>query len=150
MEIGAAGCRNLKYINDCYPNVQLFANDLHRQASFKNMHDDIKEKINFYEESTQTFIKKFKRDDFNLVIDSDHLVHVNYRDVEEIVGVLNTILQPQYILIRSVVKNNPNRKPCPYYKHDFSKLLTHYDEIHYSISKNAHHWYIKLYKFIES
>ena len=95
LEIGAAGCRNLKYIQDEYNNIQFFANDLHKNASFKNMHDNIKNVINFYEEPTQTFIKKWDKNDFNLIIDSDHLVHINYTDSNKILTHINNIIQPK-------------------------------------------------------
>lgn len=146
LEIGAAGCRNLKYIYDKYPQIQYFANDLHKEASFKNMHPSIKKVINFYEGKTQDIIKKFTPNSVDLLIDSDHLVHVNYTDTIEIVNYINKTIKPKYFLIRSVTIDNPKRKTQPYHKHDFNKLLTNYEEIFYKISDNDKSWYIKLFK----
>lgn len=145
LEIGAAGCRNLKYIHDEYPDIQYFANDLHKDASFKNMHQSIKNVVNFFEGKTQNVIENFKENSVDLLIDSDHLVHVNYRDTNNILNYINNTIKPKHFLIRSVLKNNPKRK-IPYHKHDFNKQLTNYEEIFYKLSDNANLWYIKLFK----
>lgn len=146
LEIGAAGCRNLKYIYDKYPQIQYFANDLHKKASFKNMHSSIKKVINFYQGKTQDIIKKFTPNSVDLLIDSDHLVHVNYTDTIEIVNYINKTIKPKYFLIRSITFDMPRREFQPYHKHDFNKLLTNYEEILYKLSDNDKNWYIKLFK----
>ena len=146
LEIGAAGCRNLKYIHDEYPDIQYFANDLHKDASFKNMHKSMRDVIRFYEGKTQDVIKNFSSNSIDLLIDSDHLVHVNYTDTNKILNYINNTIKPKHFLIRSVLKNNPKRKPCPYHKHDYNKQLTNYKEIFYKVSDQHTNWYIKLFK----
>jgi len=143
LEIGGGGCRNLKYIQDIYPKINFYANDLHKE-SIGNMHKNIKRVIHFYDEPTQIFIKKIK-EKFDLIIDSDHLVHVNYNDNINILNHINNVMKPKYFLIRSITIDNPNRR-IPYHKHDFNKYLTNFEEIYYKLSVSDKNWYIKLFK----
>ena len=150
MEIGSGGCRNLKYIQDKYPKINFYANDLHKEFSFKNMHINMQKVINFYENTTQNIIKNFKKDDFNLIIDIDHLVHINYTDGKNILNTINNIIQPKYFVTRSIYKEDTTRN-IPYFKHDFNKTLTNYKEIFYKLSDSnkidaGNKWYIKLFK----
>jgi len=145
LEVGAGGCRNLTYINNEFPNIQLFANDLHKEESLKNTHPSIKNKINFYGEPTQTFITQFNENNFDLIIDSDHLVHINYTDTKSIINHINNIIKPTYFLIRSITIDNPHRS-IPYHKHNFNDILSNYEEIYHTLSKNDSKWYIKLFK----
>ena len=46
-EMGAPGCINLYYIWKENNSINLYANDLFRDASFKEMHSDIKNLITF-------------------------------------------------------------------------------------------------------
>lgn len=146
LEIGAGGCRNLKYILDEYPKIKFYANDLHQAASFKNMHESIREVIHFYEGKTQDIIKEFSSNSINLLIDSDHLVHINYTDTNKILDYINNTMKPNYFLVRSITIDDPMKKGCPYHKHNFNKKLTNYKEIFYKLSDNCKRWYIKIFK----
>ena len=121
-EIGSAGCRNLKYINDLNGNVNLFANDLNRKHSFANMHESIKEKVTFYEEDTLSLVEGNEPEfDIDLLISSDHLMHVDEESVKSIIEILKTKWKPKYIAMRELFSKDghePNRQ-WPRLCHDY-------------------------------
>lgn len=110
-EIGSGGARNLKYINDQNPTVRLSANDLFRDASFAEMHESIRGKINFYEKDTLNLLRELLPEQIDLLIASDHLMHIDPESVKEIVHRIVYKWSPKYILLREVKKagHNANR-----------------------------------------
>ncbi len=144
-EIGAAGCRNLKYINDYNPNIELFANDLHKEASMKNCHEFIKDKVNFYEKDTLSLFKDMDIK-VDLLIASDHLMHIDTESVNIIVNLINTKWKPHYVLLREVKSSGhkPNRT-FPRLHHNFNFFS--YKEVLYRNSiTNPDLYYVKLFE----
>jgi len=154
-EIGAAGCRNLKYINDINNNINLFANDLYEDASRKNMHKSIKEKINFTEMDTLSLFQA----DMNLILDgntidllisSDHLMHIDKESVIIILGHINSKWKPTYICTRelynSLGENLDRTWPRVYHDHS-THLSENYELIAEQECSTRPDWYkLSLYK----
>tara|TARA_Y100001938_G_C8074270_1_gene425014 strand:- start:546 stop:1166 length:621 start_codon:yes stop_codon:yes gene_type:complete len=154
-EIGAGGCRNLKFIHDLNSNVNLFANDLYEDASRKNMHESIKEKVNFTEMDT---LSMFEQDE-NLILDdnkidlllsSDHLMHVDKKSVISILEYICTKWKPTYIVLRELINESGEEinRTWPRVYHDYEKgLSNHYDLISEGECSNRPDWYkLLLYK----
>ena len=102
-EIGAGGNRNLKYINDYATEkgieINLSSNDLHRKESLAGTHESIRDKINFWEADTLSFmVANGKSLDVDLLISSDHLMHVEKTSVITILDIIRDDINPKYIL----------------------------------------------------
>lgn len=118
-EIGAAGCRNLKYINDANPFVQLSANDLYKAASLEEMDESIRHKVNFYERDTLNLVRE-QLPNVDLLVASDHLMHIDSDSAKEIVNRIVYKWSPEYILLREVMpKGHKINRAFPRMHHDF-------------------------------
>lgn len=137
-EIGAGGCRNLKYIHDINSTVQLSANDLHKSHSLAQTHDSIKDKVNFIGIPTQDLKPQT---DLDLLISSDHLMHVEDEFVKDILVSIRDDWKPKYVLLREVKKE---REGGHRIWHDYSVLETEYEVIHSQDSKQDAGYFIKL------
>lgn len=131
-EIGSGGARNLKYINDANPTIKLSANDLYKDASFEQMHESIKDKITFYEMDTLSLVQNVNPSHIDLLVASDHLMHIEKEIVEEIVDLISNKWKPDYILLREVKPSGHkiNRTyPRLHHKLDFQNydVLEHID-----------------------
>ena len=99
-EMGSGGCRNFKYMNDINENLNFYANDLYEEASFKNMHESIKDKVTFYEKDTlelvQTFIPDYKID---VLVAAGHFMHIDPDSIKEIIEIIQIYFQFLYFLL---------------------------------------------------
>ena len=148
-EMGSGGCRNLKYINDLNKTVNLFASDLYKDASFKNMHESIKDKVTFIEMDTLTLVRNFENDyDIDILISSDHLMHIDKESVVEIIDKIKTKLKPKYVLLRelfSKVGEEINRDwPRVYHEYNLEDVYDIVEVV--KCSKNPEWYSLKLYK----
>lgn len=148
-EIGSGGCRNLKYINDLNENVNLFANDLNKVSSFKHMHESVKEKVTFYEKDTLSLVRETELEfDIDILISSDHLMHVDEESVIEIIKIIKTKWKPKYILLRELFSKDGHKpdRVWPRMYHDY-ELEDFYKLIDVGECSNKPEWYsLKLYK----
>ena len=121
-EMGSGGCRNFKYINDLNENINFYANDLNEDASFQNMHDDIKDKVTFFEKDTLSLVREYEPDfKIDLLISSGHFMHIDTESFTEILDVIKNKWKPQQILLREVFdkeKENVTRE-YPRHCHDY-------------------------------
>jgi len=154
-EIGAAGCRNLKYINDINNNINLFANDLYEDASRKNMHESLKEKINFTEMDTLSLFQADKNlildeNKIDVLLSSDHLMHIDKESVIEILGHINSKWKPTYICMRELINKEGEdiSRTWPRVYHDHDKyLLENYELVAQQTCAVNPTWYgLRLYK----
>lgn len=151
-EMGAGPCRNLKYINDHNPTVNLYASDLHRDASFANMDETIRNKVTFYERDSLALVREFTPDyHIDLFMAIDHWMHIDPASVKEIVGRVVNVWRPTYILIREVHEDGhaPKRK-LPRYHHNYD--FGDYHQIRYLNSRvkpKQHTFYIKLLRKLD-
>ena len=154
-EIGSAGCRNLKFIHDLNSSVNLFANDLYEDASRKNMHESVKEKVNFIEMDTLSMFEKDKNlilgdNKIDLLLSSDHLMHIDKKSVISILEHICTKWKPTYIALRELVSKSGEEinRQYPRLHHDYEKgLSNHYDLISERECSNRPDWYkLSLYK----
>ena len=149
-EIGSGGARNLKYINDHNPTVKLSANDLYRDASFAEMDESIKTKINFYEQDTVSLMQKLLPEPIDLLIASDHLMHIDPESVAEIVAEIVNKWSPQYILLREVKPNGhrvDRQFPRMCHTFDFGPMYQVVEEI--DSRSTPHLYYVRLLKRIQ-
>jgi hypothetical protein len=156
-EIGAAGCRNLKYIHDLNNNINLFANDLYESASKKNMHESISGKINFIEMDTLSMFESdmssiLSDNKIDLLISSDHLMHIDKLSVISILNHINTKWKPKYICLRELLSKSGEEidRVWPRVYHEYDKLLSkNYKLISKGDCSNRPEWYeLLLYKRI--
>ena len=102
-EMGSGGCRNFKYINDLNENINFYANDLNEDASFQNMHDDIKDKVTFFEKDTLSLVREYEPDfKIDLLISSGHFMHIDTESFTEILDIIKNKWKPQQILLREL------------------------------------------------
>jgi len=146
-EIGAGGCRNIKYILDENSTIKLGANDLFKESSFKNMDIDVKNIIDFYECDTLELLENYELNP-DLLISSDHLMHVEHIKVEKILNLINEKWNPKWILLREIKKEFENITHPRLY-HNYDVLNSNYELISESDSKQDSAYFIKLYRRFE-
>lgn len=147
-EIGAGGCRNLKYIHDKNNTIQLFANDLYKEASVNQMHETIKEKVIFFEVETQKLFDEQNFTDLDLLVTSDHLMHIEKEAGEKILFQIKDNWKPEYVLIREIKKEYESLKH-PRIWHNYSVLQENYEIIHEQDSAQDEKYFIILYKRLD-
>ena len=150
-EIGSGGCRNLKYINDLNQNINFFANDLNKNASFSSMHPTMKEKVTFYEKDTLSLFQDEDIKDIDILLSSDHLMHVDSESVEEIVNHIKTKWKPKYIVMRELFSESGHieNREWPRLCHDY-KLDDVYELLDVGDCVTNPEWYsLKLWKLID-
>ena len=99
-EIGAGGGRNLTYINDACPSAVLLLNDLHRSASFANMHESIVEKVTFMEIDTRSLFREHTITDIDVLLCCDHLMHLDRDTADEVLRAIETRWRPRFAVFR--------------------------------------------------
>ena len=145
-EIGAGGGRNLKYIWDKNKTVDLYLNDLFKESSMNAMHPDITDLVTFYELDTLTLTKDYKPEfDIDLLISSDHLMHVEYESVEIILEKIRDSWKPSYILMRELKKEFETPEH-PRLFHNYDMLEDKYEVVFSTSSKQNEGYFIKLYR----
>lgn len=148
-EIGAGGGRNLWYIFQENSNIKLSCNDLWKQASLNNMHPDIRKITTFYEGDTEEVLSTYSGEDIDVLVSSDHLMHLLK---EKGTNILNTIvakIKPSYIVLREVKEEEqtPEEKATHFVKNyqDYSILDSTYDLVHEQTS-HVTSFFIRIYK----
>lgn len=144
-EIGSGGCRNLYYIWKNIKNVRLSASDLFRNESMAQTHDSIKGIVKFYEGDSEDIVNTIDFSDVDVVLFSDHLMHLQYEKADAILKKLNNDIKPEYIYMRELKKEfeTPNH---PRLYHDYAQLETNYDLVAVETSKQDSKFFIHLYK----
>ena len=148
-EIGAGGGRNLWYLFQENSNVKLSCNDLWKEASLSNMHPDIRKVTTFYEGDTEEVLDTYSGEDIDVLLSSDHLMHLLR---EKGANILNTIvnrIRPSYVVLREVKeeKQTPEEKAKHFAKNyqDYNILNSAYDLIHEQTS-HVKDFFIRIYK----
>ena len=146
-EIGAGPGRNLKYIWDKNNTIKLYMNDLWEE-SMHQAHESwpaARKLITFYELDTLSLFKGSPHTDIDLLISSDHLMHVDYESVKSILEIMRDVWKPKCILLREVKKECETPwKPRLY--HDYDMLEEKYDVGVSTESKQDNCYFIKLYR----
>ena len=148
--------RNLKYINDYATEkgieINLSSNDLHRKESLAGTHESIRDKINFWEADTLSFmVANGKSLDVDLLISSDHLMHVEKTSVITILDIIRDDINPKYILLREIKQEFENLSH-PRYFHNYDIFLTKY-KVKYETSGsnniNGKCYFVRIYQRID-
>lgn len=135
-EMGAAGCRNLYYIWKENNSINLYANDLFRDASFEQMHDDIKLIVNFYEGDSEEVFSASKVDNLHLLLVSDHFMHLQREKFDSISKNILNLWKPKYIMLREV-KREFEKPEHPKLYHNYDVFLQDYFLVEDTESKNV-------------
>lgn len=148
-ELGAGPARNLHYILKEYPNIKLYCNDLW-PSSIDHMSDEVKEIINYYTGDSEDIINNEKIqkeiiDDLDLFLVSDHFMHLPYDKADHIIKKILSKWKPNFIMLRELKKEfeTPDH---PRLFHDYNQLLTSYEMIHETSSKQDECYFIWLLK----
>ena len=135
-EMGAAGARNLYYIWEQNNSVKLYANDLFETESKQQMHDDIRDIINFYEGDSEDVFDECRVDGLDLLLVSDHFMHLEYKKADNIIKNVMSKWMPEYILLREV-KKEFEKPEHPKLFHNYDQLLKDYNLISNTTSEHA-------------
>ena len=144
-ELGSGPARNLHYINEEFKTNNLYCSDLFEDASKNNMSDSIKNVITFFERDSQDIIDNNLIKDLDLFLVSDHFMHLQYEKADYIIKMILKNWNPKYIMLRELKKEfeTPNH---PRLFHNYDQLLTDYDFMHKTSSKQDDCYFIWLLK----
>ena len=143
-ELGSGPGRNLHYINELKPELKLLASDLYKEHSLKYMHESIKNKIDFIEGDSELVIDSITFEEIDLLLVSDHFMHLQYEKVEKIFNTIkNEDPKPKYIMLRELRKRweTPDH---PRLYHGYKTLLEKYNLILSKKSKQDEAYFIWL------
>lgn len=135
-EMGAAGARNLYYIWEKNNSVKLYANDLFESESKKQMHDDIKDTITFYEGDSEDIFNECRVSNLDLLLVSDHFMHLQYEKADNIIKNVMDKWLPEYIMLREV-KKEFEKPEHPRLFHNYNQLLDKYELVSDTVSEHA-------------
>lgn len=144
-EIGSAGCRNLYYIWKENNNIKISASDLFKESSLEYTHPDIKNIVNFYEGDSEDIVKEIDFSNVDIILFSDHLMHLEYEKANNILKEISNNIKPEYILIREIKKEFEDVNHPRLY-HNYDQLDINYDIIYDGESEQNNNYFIKLYK----
>jgi len=143
-EIGSGPGRNLFYLSK-EKNLQLHCSDLFKKESLKNMDSELKKIITFFEGDSEEIALKNPVKNLDLVLISDHLMHLQYKKAEIILNQINDTWRPQYILLREIKKEYEDISHPRLY-HNYEILLTKYDLVYENVSNQDKNYFIWLLK----
>ncbi len=144
-EIGAGPCRNLHYINEAEPRIKFYCNDLFKDESLKHMSIEMRNKINFYEIDSEKMFTHNQLENIDLILVSDHLMHLQYKKADLILKALSKSWKPKYILMRELRKEFETPLH-PRLFHDYEQLKSNYELIYEKLSDQDDAYFIWLLK----
>ena len=149
-EMGAGGCRNLYYIYKTLEdhnteNLELYCNDLFKESSFNNMHEDIRKIINFYEGDSEDIANQNVTPNLDLFLVSDHFMHLQYEKADNIIKKVLSTWKPKHVMLREVKKEHET-PDHPRLYHDYHQILNDYEMVVETTSEQDHAYFIWLLK----
>lgn len=149
-EIGSGGARNLWYMWKENQTLKLSCNDFWKEESFKNMHEDLKPIITFHEGDTEDILRDSDLGKIDILLSSDHLMHVPRVKGQAILEMLLNKVKPSYIVLRERKKEyetpEETAKSYPRNYHDYEMLLEGYTLEKEVTSAGAKEFFIRVYK----
>ena len=144
-ELGAGPARNLHYIHKEFNIDIIYCSDLFLEASFNHMSDEMKNVVTFYEGDSQDIIDNNIIKDLDLLLVSDHFMHLQYEKADYIIKKILSDWNPKYIMLRELKKEGetPNH---PRLFHNYDQFLSNYDMIDETNSKQNNAFFIWLLK----
>jgi hypothetical protein len=127
-EMGAGPCRNLYYIYSLQNDIKMFCNDLFKNESIQEMHEDIKNLVTFYEKDSEDMIVNNLIPDLDVFLVSDHFMHLQYDKADKIIDAIIEKWKPKYILLREI-KKEFEKPDHPRLYHNYAKFEKNYDVI---------------------
>jgi len=144
-ELGSGPARNLYYIYKEFDNNNLFCSDLFRDASLNSMSSEIKDIVTFFEGDSQDIIDTVVIPNLDLLLVSDHLMHLQYDKADHIIKTIIEKWKPPYIMIRELKKEFETPEH-PRLFHNYDQFLTSYDMISNTESEQTNAYFIWLLK----
>jgi len=144
-ELGSGPARNLYYMWLAKKSLNLNCSDLFKDASYENMHPDIKNIVNFFEGDSQDIIDTISIEKLDLFLVSDHFMHLQYEKADYIIKKLISNWQPNFIMIRELKKEFETPKHPRLY-HNYDQILQTYDLLYETTSKQDSAYFIWLLK----
>ena len=149
-EIGSGGARNLWYLWKENNSIKISCNDFWEQQSRENMHDDIKELINFYEGDTEEILSDLPEINIDVLLSVDHMMHLPRVKGEAVISLIKDKIKPQYIVLRERRKEyetpEETAQSYPRNYHNYERLEEQYKLLHEYTSKAASEYFIRVYK----
>ncbi len=144
-EIGSGPARNLYYLNKANSKITLYCSDLFKDASLREMDQNLKNNINFFEGDSEDIINNQPVKSLDLVLISDHLMHLQHHKGSVIIEKLSNNWSPKYILLREIKKQFEDiTHPRLYHNYDY--LLNNYELIFSKDSEQDKNYFIWLLK----
>lgn len=124
-ELGSGGARNLHYILKEFPGVKLYCSDLFEESSKTQMSQEVLNEITFYEGDSEDIVNANPIKDLDLLLVSDHFMHLQYKKADNIIKTIIKDWQPKYIMLREIKKEfeTPNH---PRLFHNYKQFLDNY------------------------
>jgi hypothetical protein len=142
-EMGSGPGRNLYYIWKENKTVSVASNDLFEAAVLEHMHPDLKKVITFFQGDSEDVFKECRVKDLDLLLISDHLMHLQYIKADNILNYVLDLWKPKNILLREI-KEQYEAVAHPRLYHNYSKLLDDYRLIFKKSSDQDEHYFIWL------
>jgi trans-aconitate methyltransferase len=153
-EIGCGPARNLHYLFKYMPSLKIGGNDLDRTACLENTSALIRNELQFFE--MDTLAMTGTKADVDVLICSDHLMHVDPESVEKILKNIVEKWAPKYLLFREINVTTPDRDEgaakrgvSPRLKHNIDGVISSTDKytmLEFLPSKQDLNYTISLYE----
>jgi len=140
-EMGCGCARNLLYLYRKNPNLILYGNDLIRESCFQYIDESIRNKIIFIEKDSVS-LSSLENYSVDLFLAIDHLMHLDYKDVQNILGNIVDKWKPSFILIRDATVGRTEKLPIKFV-HDYSIVDKFYTVLYNDIEDG---FFIKLWE----
>ena len=125
-EIGCGNGRNLDWFLRENPKIVIKGNDLVQKKCVRHMAEIVKDRIEFLEIDTLSLFRNHKFD-VDVLVSSDHLMHVHPDSISEILDLIKIKWKPSWILMRESKKDRPAaKKSVAKYSHNYGALLENY------------------------
>jgi len=149
-EIGSGGARNLWYIWKKNNNIKISGNDFWEKESKENMHNDIKNLINFYEGDTEEILLNLPKMNIDVLLSVDHMMHLPKIKGEKVVNLIKDKIQPKYIVLKERKKEyeTPEEIATSYPRnyHNYEKFEENYTLLKEYTSNTDKAYFIRIYK----
>lgn len=146
-EIGCGSGRNLDWFLRENPKIVVKGNDLIQEKCEMHMAKIVKDCIEFLEIDTLSLFRDHKFD-VDVLVSSDHLMHIHPDSISEILELIKTKWKPPWILMREskIDRLNGGKKSVAKYNHNYGALLENYSVVRAFNSKGDKNFSVNLYR----
>jgi len=149
-EIGSGGARNLWYLWKKNNNINLSCNDFYEKESKANMHEDIKNIINFYEGDTEEVLLNLPKIDVDVLLSVDHMMHLPRIKGKAVIELINSKIKPKHIILKERKKEfeTPEETALSYPRnyHNYEMLEKNYNLVEELTAATDTAYFLRMYK----